>query len=185
MSSDPSQPLPGGVLVAVGAEIETGAKHRDGNLGPAGSPEEAVLETIVPPCSQTAVFVLNPTGVVRLSENRTRTSGCLRAKRRRFAQLSRQPVERNLLASIKKPVNSQLGQCWIIGVAKWKVVDDADVKSLKFDGTWCETSVQVADAQVETGQLSADQLRAVTKVRELETATGRYKAENWRAVLCL
>ncbi|WP_027584421.1 hypothetical protein [Bradyrhizobium sp. Ai1a-2] len=66
-----------------------------------------------------------------------------------------------------------------------KVVDDADVKRVRLDGTWCETSVQVADAQVESGELSTDQRRVVSKVRDLETETGKFKAKTWSSVLFL
>ncbi|WP_156944171.1 hypothetical protein [Bradyrhizobium sp. Ec3.3] len=66
-----------------------------------------------------------------------------------------------------------------------KVVDDADVKRVKLDGTWCETRVQVADAQVQIGQMSSDQHQVVDRVCEVESATGRYNTQNWRTLLYL
>ncbi|WP_445222772.1 hypothetical protein ACKWRH_46945 (plasmid) [Bradyrhizobium sp. Pa8] len=66
-----------------------------------------------------------------------------------------------------------------------KVVDDADVKKVKLDGTWCETRVQVADAQVQMGELSSDQHQVVDRVCEVESATGEYNTQNWRTLLFL
>ncbi|MGY8683187.1 hypothetical protein Q2941_36240 [Bradyrhizobium sp. UFLA05-153] len=66
-----------------------------------------------------------------------------------------------------------------------KVVDDADVKKVKLDGTWCETRVQVADAQVQRSELSSDEHQVVNRVCDVESATGRYKTQNWRTLLYL
>ncbi|MGV7219538.1 hypothetical protein [Bradyrhizobium sp. UFLA05-112] len=66
-----------------------------------------------------------------------------------------------------------------------KVVDDADVKKVKLDGSWCETRVQVADEQVQRSELSSDEHQVVNRVCDVESATGRYKTQNWRTMLYL